>query len=116
MTNAASAATNETASSMFTGWKGFWVGVLTAVLTEYAYGAMVMIAFMSSPALLHFWNFGGVWEKAAFAVPIWILIATIAAWTYRTKKHFSQGLLAFLAVVTSGFAIYILFFVPDFGL
>lgn len=115
MTNPAPAASETITSSMLTGWKGFWVGVLTAVITEYAYGAAVMIAFMSSPELLHFWNFGGVWEKAAFAVPIWILLATIAAWTYRTKKHFAQGLLTFLAVVTTVFTIYILFVAPGFG-
>jgi hypothetical protein len=101
--------------SLLDGWRGFWVGVLTAVLTEYAYGAAVMIAFMSSPRLLHFWNFGGVWEKAAFAVPIWILIATVAIWTYRRAKFFAGGLITFLAVVTTGFAVYILFFVPGFG-
>ena len=104
------------ANGILVGWRGFWMGILAAVLAEYAYGAGVMVAFMISPDLLHFWNFGGVWEKAAFAVPIWIGIATAAIWTYRRARFFSRGLIAYLAVTTAGFAIYVLFFVPRFGL
>ncbi len=102
--------------SMLAGWRGFWMGILAAVLAEYAYGAAVMVSFMISPDLLHFWNFGGFWEKAAFALPIWIGIATAAIWTYRRARFFSRGMIAYLAVTTTGFAIYVLFFVPGFGL
>jgi hypothetical protein len=81
------------------GWWGLVGALLVAVAAQYTYGFLLAVFSAIVPSLLQAWSHGGVWQRVLYDAPLHLIVAVLAALTFRERRAFSAGLLSYIVLI-----------------